>query len=112
MTDKPDKAKTNAGIANLRPAKKGEVRNPEGRNQFTDGRKRVMTLAQQVSDKALNVLIKQLNSKDEAISQRAALALLERGVGKPVQPVADVDADGNDRPEPPPMIVVPVQVNV
>lgn len=95
-------------IANLKPVKPGEVRNPEGKNQFTDGRKRVMQQAQAATDKALAVLVKQLDSDDAAIAQRAAMALLDRGVGKPVQPTANTDSEGNDVPPPPPMQILPV----
>ena len=96
------------GMANLRPAKPGEVRNPLGKNQFTDGRKRVMAEAQKATDRALAVLVKQLDSDDAAIAQRAAMALLDRGVGKPVQPTANTDSEGNDIPPPPPMVIQPV----
>lgn len=95
-------------IANLKPVKPGEVRNPEGKNQFTDGRKRVMQKAQEAIDKSISLLVKQLDSEDQAIAQRAAMALLDRGVGKPVQPTANTDAEGNDIPPPPPMNILPV----
>lgn len=95
-------------LANLKPIKPGQVLNPEGKNQFTDGRKRVMSEAQKATDRALAVLVKQLDSEDQAIAQRAAMALLDRGVGKPVQPTANTDSEGNDIPPPPPMVVQPV----
>lgn len=95
-------------LANLKPIKPGEVRNPEGKNQFTDGRKRVMETALSHADMAMAVLASQLTSEDEAIRQRAALAILERGAGKPVQPTANTDSEGNDIPPPPPMVIQPV----
>jgi len=112
--EKLDKAATKTpqgrekGWQNLKPAQPGEVRNPEGKNQFTDGRKRVMQQAQAATDKALAILVKQLDSEDQAIAQRAAMALLDRGVGKPVQPNANTDSEGNDIPPPPPMNILPV----
>lgn len=99
-----------AAISNLRPIAKGEVRNPNGINGTTSAKAEMVTAAQKLQLKAMNVLAKQLDSDDERVAQAAAREVLDRAFGKPVAPVAETDAQGNDRPAPPPMVVVPVQV--
>jgi hypothetical protein len=97
-------------LKGLNPAKKGEVRNPKGINGSTSAKADMVTRAQTLVDKAMKVLEKNLNSTDERVAQTAAQMILDRSFGKPVQPTAETDSDGNDRPAPPPMTVVPVQV--
>jgi hypothetical protein len=96
-------------LANLKPPiKKGEVRNPMGNNGLEHRRTRMQASATEVADKALRILIKQLDSSDERIAQSAARELLDRGFGKSVQAVANTDSAGNDVPPPPPMVVIGV----
>jgi hypothetical protein len=104
------RALTNKQLANLIPAKKGEKRNPKGINGTTSPKAAMVSAAQRLADKAMKVLERNLESEDERIAQQAASMVLDRSFGKPVQPTAETDADGNDRPPPPPMTVVAVQV--
>jgi hypothetical protein len=110
IASKGKRAMTPAQLANLKPVQKGEVRNPQGINAFTGAKAEMMSFAQKLQAKAMRVLEKQLESDDERVAQAAAREVLDRAFGKPVAPVAETDAQGNDRPPPPPMVVVPVQV--
>lgn len=94
----------------VKPIAKGEVRNPTGNNGLDHRKKReaMTATASSVSAKALKVLMRQLDSKDERIAQSAAKELLDRGFGKAVQATANTDSEGNDIPPPPPMVVIGV----
>lgn len=71
-------------IKNLKPWKPGQSGNPGGRP------KGIAALARQHTDKAIEVLAKALDSKDERVRVTAAEKLLDRGYGKPLTMTADV----------------------
>jgi hypothetical protein len=96
-------------VANLKPFPKGVSGNPSGSNQFSHGRGDARRKALAAADRALAVLIAQLDSPDEKVAQNAAKEILDRAVGKPVQAIATTDSMGMDRPAPPPMVIVPVR---
>lgn len=77
MTDAPAN-KPNAGGRFI----KGQSGNPAGRPKDT-----IAPLARAKGPEAFRVLVKLMKSKDEAISLKAAIAVLERGFGKPMQPI-------------------------
>jgi hypothetical protein len=83
-----------------RPFKKGEVHNPAGRNGWGTSPKRafardIREAAQVFTDKALATLVAALTAEDASWPARisAASALLDRGHGKPAQPI-----EGTDKP--------------
>lgn len=77
-------------VANLRPAKKGEVRNPKGRNQHVSPE--IKELARSACPAALKKLISLINSPDERVAMVAAKEVLDRGYGR----VSQVD-DGSGK---------------
>ncbi len=66
------------------PFKKGEVSNPKGRPPMSVCAAR---LARAHAEKAINTLVKLMNSSDENSQYKGATALLERGFGKAPQHV-------------------------
>lgn len=87
MTDETETVRpptANKGIANLRPFKKGQSGNPAGRPKKVID---VAAIARDSSDKAMTKLAKLIDSEDERIALQAAIAVLDRAVGKPKQTV-------------------------
>lgn len=82
-------------LANLRPFQAGRSGNPGGRSKRdVDLRK----LARSYTAEAVGALVHIVrNSRSSSARARAAQALLDRGWGKPVQPNAFTDIEGNDR---------------
>lgn len=76
------------GIANLKPFKKGQSGNPNGRPKKSTV---VKQKAEDHIDDAMRVLIDLMASADEKVRIMAANAILDRGLGKPKQAV-NVDA--------------------
>lgn len=76
--------KRNKGWNNLRPAKKGEVRNPTGRPKKD---KDLAKLAQAHAEQAINTLVKVMSDDAATPSARvsAASEILDRGYGKAPQ---------------------------
>lgn len=73
-------AATAKQLANLKPAKKGEVRNPKGRNGHTTP-EAIRELARKSSPSAIRKLVKLIKSKDERIAVTAATKIIEIGLG-------------------------------
>jgi hypothetical protein len=72
------------------PFKKGHSGNPGGRpKEFAA----VKALARKHAEEAIQVLVQQLSSEDAKLRIAAANALLDRAIGKPVQPQAGADGD-------------------
>jgi hypothetical protein len=80
----------------LIPFKPGESGNPSGRPKDASLRR----LARERTAEAIETLVKIMLNEKAASAARvsAATALLDRGWGKPIQPSAFTDVDGNDRP--------------
>lgn len=79
MTDETVSKRT-ANTSRLTPWKPGQSGNPNGRP------KKVMSiakLAEESGEKALKQLVKLIDSTDERVSLQAAMAVLDRAVGKP-----------------------------
>lgn len=74
---------------------KGQSGNPTGRPRDT-----IAKLARERGPEALAVLVEIMVDKSAFPKDRmaAAEAVLSRGFGRPVQPTAETDADGNDKP--------------
>lgn len=70
------------------PFVKGVSPNPGGRPK---GMQEVRELARIHSKKAIMTLVKMLESEQDRVKVQAAEALLDRGFGKPTQPVAGDD---------------------
>lgn|GEM_PF-1294816 len=69
----------------LRPWKPGQSGNPKGRpKKLVD----IAALASEHGPKCVAVVVELLDDPDSRIRLAAAVALLERGFGKPVQPLA------------------------
>lgn len=73
-------AATAKQIANLKPIKKGEVRNPKGRNGHTTP-EAIRELARRSSPYAIRKLVKLISSKDDRIALTAAAKIVEIGLG-------------------------------
>lgn len=69
---------------NLKPFKKGQSGNPSGRPKRYAG---VVELARQHTETAITALVQVCESGKPAERVMAATALLERGWGKPAQPI-------------------------
>lgn len=84
---------TNTGnssrTAGLRPFVKGQSGNPAGRPKKAVD---VSSLALDSSDKAMRKLAKLVDSDDDRVALQAAIAVLDRAVGKPKQ-TTEVKAD-------------------
>lgn len=76
--------------------KKGESGNPGGRPKSL---REVTELARKCGPKAIQRLSELLDSEDEKVVVAAANALLDRGYGKPTQPIAQVDKMPRDELE-------------
>jgi uncharacterized protein DUF5681 len=72
-------------LANLKPFKKGQSGNPGGRPK---SHREITQLALEGSEHAIRRLIALTSSKDERVALSACIAVLDRGIGKPVQTVA------------------------
>jgi hypothetical protein len=81
----------------LRPFKPGQSGNPGGRPK---GDIELRRAARGRTAEALETLINIMRNQKAPAAARvtAAEAILSRGWGKPVQPTAFTDVDGNDRP--------------
>lgn len=66
---------------------KGQSGNPSGRARKTPELKEVEEMARQAAPLAVQRLVHWARSKDPGASVRACTALLERGFGKPLQPI-------------------------
>jgi len=73
---------------------KGVSGNPAGRPKLADEFHEVRAYAQQHTHKAINVLVRSLDDDDPRVRIVAALALLDRGWGKPHQS-SDITVTGN-----------------
>jgi hypothetical protein len=71
-------------LANLKPFKKGQSGNPGGRSKTT---REIAQLALEGSERAIRRLIELIDSRDERVALSAAIAVLDRGCGKPVQAI-------------------------
>lgn len=79
------------------PWVKGQSGNPGGRPK---GEMEVIQLAREASPRAIGRLIELVESKDERVAIAASTAVIERGFGKPTQPLAG-DPDNPLFPEAP-----------
>ena len=70
--------------ANLKPFKKGQSGNPGGRRK---SHREITALALENSERAIRRLVELMASKDERVALSACIAVLDRGIGKPVQAV-------------------------
>lgn len=68
--------------ATLKPWKPGQSGNPNGRPKKAQA---VVDKAQDNADKALTALIELIDSDDDRVRLQAAMAVLDRAVGKPKQ---------------------------
>lgn len=84
------------GIANLKPFKAGQSGNPLGRPKAATD---VVKLARDGSEKAIKRLVKLIDSEEDRVALAAAVAVLDRAVGKPAQTVAHATKDAKDIPE-------------
>jgi hypothetical protein len=75
-------ANRNPKTANLKPWKKGQSGNPGGRTKTS---REITQLALEGSKKAIKRLLQLVDSKDERVALSAAIAVLDRGCGKPTQ---------------------------
>jgi hypothetical protein len=80
----------------LRPFPPGKSGNPAGRPK---GDIELRRAARERTAEALETLINIMRNKSAPTAARvsAAQAILDRGWGKPIQPTAFTDVDGNDR---------------
>jgi hypothetical protein len=96
-------ANKNPKTAHLKRWKKGQSGNPGGRpRKLRD----VTELALEASPKAINRLIKLVDSKDERVALAAAQAVLDRAIGKPVQAIIGDAAQNPLRPNSIELVVV------
>lgn len=84
------------GIANLKPFKPGQSGNPAGKAKAATD---VVKLARDGSEKAIKRLVKLIDSEEDRVALAAAVAVLDRAVGKPAQTVAHATKDAKDIPE-------------
>jgi hypothetical protein len=84
-TAREHRMKRGGNTENLKPAwKAGQSGNPNGRpKKVVD----VAAIARDSSDKAMTKLAKLIDSDDERIALQAAIAVLDRAVGKPKQTI-------------------------
>lgn len=80
-------AATAQQLANLKPAKKGEVRNPKGRNGHCTP-DAIRELARRSSPTAIRKLVKLISSKDDRVALQAAAKVIEIGLA---------DGSGDDK---------------
>ena len=66
------------------PFEKGQSRNPGGRPKLPAEIKQML---EEKGPEALDLLVKHLQHKDSRIAQAAAIAILDRAYGKPVQQI-------------------------
>ena len=85
------------------PFKKGQSGNPGGRPK-EDGE--IRELARQHGPVAIAKLVEHMNAEDARLSQSAAIALLDRGFGKPAQSLNVGGQEDN------PFIVQPVRPKI
>lgn len=71
-----------SGSKQMAKFKPGQSGNPNGRPKDT-----IAPLARAKGKEAFETLVKLLKSKDENIRLKASIAILERGFGKPTQPI-------------------------
>lgn len=67
-------------LANLKPVKKGEVRNPNGRNGHSTP-EAIRALARRSSQTAVRKLVQLIGNKDPRVALAAAAKVLEIGLG-------------------------------
>ena len=74
-----------------KPFQKGQSGNPGGRKAMP---KEVVELAREHTEAAMRTIIRLMDSKSENIALAAALAVLDRGHGKPAQAVTGEGGTG------------------
>lgn len=80
----------------LKPFRPGQTGNPGGRPKAATD---VVKLARDGSEKAIKRLVKLIDSEEDRVALAAAVAVLDRAVGKPAQTVAHATKDAKDIPE-------------
>lgn len=74
------------------PFKKGESGNPGGRAKLTPEARAARDMAREHSTEAVEKLIELMRSAaDERVQKSAADSILDRSLGKPVQPISGDD---------------------
>ena len=73
-------------LQNLKPWPKGVSGNPTGARKKN---KQIEEIAQESAEAALKKLVSLMKSKDQNVALKAAQAVLDRGVGKPKQTIAN-----------------------
>lgn len=81
---KPATGGRERSLANLRPFKPGQSGNPSG---MSKNQAKVQKTAEDHVEAAIEALANGLKSKDEKVKISAALAILDRAMGKPKQSV-------------------------
>ena len=70
---------------------KGQSGNPSGRPRDTLG---IRALALEHCPKAISRLVELMDHENGSTAEKACRAILERGLGKPHQPLSNEDGDG------------------